>query len=121
MIPNDFKPINLINEPPARMLEDTDKICMGYGLSMFDTLNNSVKKYRKLYNNLRSYQKEQFKQDKGSYVTCLNLLATDGVADSPNESNFGHFTFHEYSETNLESKVLKLFSIFNENGEFNLQ
>lgn len=40
--PSDFTPVNLIKEPPPRMLDDSDKICMGYGLSMFDTLSNSL-------------------------------------------------------------------------------
>ena len=41
------------------------------------------------------------------------------MADEPNEDNYGHFTFHEYQYTHLEHKVLKLYNIFLENGEFN--
>jgi hypothetical protein len=42
--PNDFVPINIISEPPARMLDDSDKMCMAYGLSMFNSLINSHRK-----------------------------------------------------------------------------
>lgn len=33
--PNDFIPVNLISEPPPRLLDDSDKMCKAYGLSMF--------------------------------------------------------------------------------------
>jgi hypothetical protein len=102
------------------MLDDTDKMCMGYGLSMFDSLINSINKYQKIYKKLRQLQKEQFIQDKGSYIGLLNLSNNDGLADNPNEKNFGHFTFHEYCHTILEKKVLHLHNIFLDNGEFNI-
>lgn len=116
---NDFIPINLINEPPPRMLDDSDKMCMAYGLSMFDSLSNSISKYQKLYNNFRIHQKEQFIQDKGSYIALLKLTKDDGVADIPNENNCGHFTFHEYSHTSLDAQVLSFYTIFKDDGEFN--
>ncbi len=119
--PNDFLPVNLMNEPPARMLDDTDKMCMGYGLSMFNSWNNSIKKYQKEFKKRRQHQREQFIQDKGSYIAFLKLTKNDGIADEPNEGNFGHFTFHEYSPTRLELKVIHLHSIFSDDGEFNSQ
>jgi len=118
---DDFIPINIINEPPPRMLDDTDKMCTGYGLSMFDSLINSINKYQKEYKIRRQHQREQFIQDKGSYIALLNLSKNDGIADKPNKDNFGHFTFHEYYHTRLENKVLNLYNIFLENGEFNIQ
>lgn len=118
---NDFIPINIINEPPPRMLEDADKMCMGYGLSMFNSLINSLNKYQREYKKRRHHQREQFIQDKGSYISLLKLAKNDGIADEPNEVNFGHFTFHEYIHTRLEHKVLNLYNIFSDNGEFNIQ
>lgn len=118
---NDFIPINIISEPPPRMLDDSDKMCMAYGLSMFDTLENSIKKYQKEYKKRRQHQREQFVQDKGSFISMVNLSKNDGLADEPNQNNFGHFTFHEYYQTELKNKVLYLYDIFLENGEFSIQ
>lgn len=119
--PNDFVPINIISEPPARMLDDSDKMCMAYGLSMFNSLINSHRKYQKEYNKRRQHQRVQFIQDKGSHITLIKLTKNDGIANEPNEDNFGHFTFHEYSHTSLDFKVSTLYNIFKDNGEFNIQ
>ncbi|MFY8186719.1 MAG: hypothetical protein ACOVLC_02055 [Flavobacterium sp.] len=118
---NDFIPINIISKPPPRMLDDSDKMCMAFGPSMFDTLKNSICKYQKEYKKLRQHQREQFIQDKGSFIAMVNLSKNDGLADEPNANNFGHFTFHEYYQTNLKNKVSKLHSIFLDNGEFSIQ
>jgi len=118
---NDFIPINLISEPPPRMLDDSDRMCLAYGLSMFDTLLNSLSKFQKEHNKRRPHQREQFKQDKGSHISLIKLTKDDGIADIPNDRNYGHFTFHEYSKTNLQAKILTFYNIFKENGEFNVQ
>lgn len=118
--PNDFIPVALISEPPPRMLDDSDKMCMAYGLSMFDTLVNSLSRYKKEYNRRRPHQREQFKQDKGSFIALVKLTKSDGVANIPNVNNYGHFTFHEYSETSLVTKVLTFNTIFKEDGKFNI-
>lgn len=112
---NDFLPINLI-KPPPRWLDGSDKMCMAYGLSMFDTLDHSLTKYKKLYLKSRDLQKEQFKQDKGDHVVSLRVTPADGIADEPNE--YGHFTFHEYSETHFEQREKTLTRIFDDNEGF---
>jgi hypothetical protein len=108
---NDFIPINLISEPPPRMLDDSDRMCLAYGLSMFDTLLNSLSKYQKEHNKRRPHQREQFKQDKGSHISLIKLTKDDGIADIPNDRNYGHFTFHEHSKTNLQAKILTFYNI----------
>lgn len=118
---NDFIPINIISEPPPRMLDDSDKMCMGYGLSMFDTLKNSINKYQKEYKKRRPHQREQFIQDKGSFIALVRLGINDGLADEPNPDNFGHFTFYEYYQAELINKVSYLYNIFLDNGELNIQ
>ena len=87
---------------------------------MFDTLINSLNKYKSLYNKLRSHQKLQFKSENGQ-VALLRLTKNDGVADEPKKHNFGHFTFHEYQNTRLENNVIYLYDIFLDNGEFNIK
>lgn len=116
---NDFTPVNLIKEPPARMLDNSDNMCIAYGLSLFDTRCNSLTKYQRLYNKQRNHQKELFRQDKGCYIALIKLTKEEGIANSPNES--GHFTFHEYSETRLDEKITTFYNIFTDNGEFNFQ
>lgn len=118
---NDFIPVNIISDPPPRMLDDSDKMCMAYGLSMFNSLINSHNKYQKLYEKRRPHQREQFKIDKGSYIALIKLIKNYGIADEPNEDNFGHFTFYEYSHTSLEHSNLIFYNIFNDNGEFNIR
>lgn len=93
---------------------------MGYGLSMFDSFRNSIEKYRKLYGKFRPHQRKQFIQDKGRFIVLLKLTENDGIADEPDENNFGHFTFHEYHHTELEKKDLTFYNIFLDNGEFNI-
>lgn len=118
---NDFIPLNISSSPPPRMLDQSDKMCMGYGLSMFNTLENALDKYKKEFLKRRQHLRKQFIQDKGDFVAMLNLSKTDGQADEPKQDNFGHFTFHEYYHAELEKKVVHLYCIFTDNGEFNVQ
>ncbi len=114
----DFLPVNIISEPPPRMLNDSDKMCMGYGLSMFDTFENALAKYKKIFRRMRLHQKQHFKEDKGTYVALLELNKDDGIADTPKEKNYGHFTFHEYEDANLQENMKDLFEIFKDDEEF---
>lgn len=114
----DFLPVNIISEPPPRMLDDSDKMCRGYGLSMFDTFEDALGKYKKIFKKLRSHQRVQFKEGKGNYIALLALTKDMGIADEPNERNYGHFTFYEYANTDLQKNVSDLNEIFKENGEF---
>jgi hypothetical protein len=54
---------------------------MTYGLSMFDSLKNSIYKYQKEYIKRRQHQREQFIQDKGNFIALLKLSKNDGLAD----------------------------------------
>lgn len=113
---NDFKPLNLINNPPPRMLDDSDKMCMGYGLSFFNTCEDAIKKYKTIYNKQRPKQKKTFLEEKGDTIAHINLEVSDGTSSEPN--NEGHFTFHEYVDTNLSTKIVNLTAIFDEHGNF---
>lgn len=115
---NDFKPVNLINDPPQRILDDTDKMCMGYGLSIFDSFENAFEKYKKQYTNRRSHLRLGFILDFGECIATLQVTYSDGIAAEPSKTNFGHFTFHEYENVNLRDKVKSLFNIFDPNGRF---
>ena len=112
-----FTPLNLIKEPPQRILDDTDLLCKGFGLSFFDTFDNSEKRYKALYKRKRGLSHNEFIAEKGDSVAELTMNGTEGVFGDWNESN-GHFTFHEYETTDLTKNVLKMEDIFDNNGNF---
>jgi hypothetical protein len=103
---SDFTPINLIKEPPQRILDDSDLHCMGFGLSFFDTKENAKGKFLSIFNRLREPLKIGFIAEKGNFIAEIILEKTDGVADNPVITNYGHFTFHEYENVELKNKVL---------------
>jgi hypothetical protein len=116
---NNFLPLNLIKSPPQRIVDDSDLLCMGYGISMFDSLENALERYTKLHRNKRENQKRIFVEDKGTMVANLRVTEDDGIANSPHKTNNGHFTFYEYEGTELSDKVVDVYNIFKENGEYN--
>jgi hypothetical protein len=114
---NNFIPINLISAPPPKMLDESDKMCMGYGLSFFDSFSNAFEKYKSLYSRKREHQREQFREDKGTIIATITIKNDDGIADEPNYNNYGHFTFHEYHATDLNHKIEQITSIFESYGK----
>jgi hypothetical protein len=113
---NDFLPLNLVSDPPQRLLDETDKLYLGYGLSLFDDLNKSIEKYKSFYRKQRTHLKAHFVKDKGDSVAKLQLTKQDGVANTPNKS--GHFTFYEYEGVELSDKVKCLTCIIDPDGKF---
>lgn len=116
-ISDSFIPMNLIKEPPSRMLDDTDLMCKGFGLSLFDTFTNGHSKFEKLYTRKRGVSHEDFINEKGDSIARLQMNGSEGVCGDFNSSN-GHFTFHEYEGTDLSSKIVNITEIFDENGKF---
>lgn len=53
---NDFLPLNIIQSPPIRILDNNDLMCIAYGLSMFDSIENACTKYKKQYFSKRKHQ-----------------------------------------------------------------
>jgi hypothetical protein len=116
---NDFTPINLINEPPARLLDDDDNMCKGYGLSLFDSLENANARYKVLYYKKREHLRSIFVADVGECIAFLTLSQSEGLANEPKAQNHGHFTFHEYENVELMVKVQSKINIFDTDGNFN--
>jgi hypothetical protein len=114
---NSFTPMHLIKTPPPRMLDDFDLMCKGHGLSLFDTLEHGIARYKKLYKNKRGVSHQTFIEEKGDAVATLKLDAEDGVAGDLNLEN-GHFTFHEYEETDLSNQIVHITTLFDKNGNF---
>jgi hypothetical protein len=113
--PNDFLPVNLIN--PTRVLDNSDLICMGYGLSMFDSHTGACTKYVALWKRRRAHLQVQMETDLGRHVAQLALMGSDGVSGPV--YNHGHFTFHEYEGVELSSRIVELMDIFDGDGKSN--
>ena len=113
-----FIPMNIIKEPPPRMLDDTDLMCKGYGLSLFDTFENGINRFKALYQKKRNVSHEDFLKDKGDSIAYLDLSEIGtGIYGDLNTQN-GHFTFHEYDGIDLSEKVVNITNIFDSNGDF---
>lgn len=115
---NDFIPLNLIKEPPPRVLEDSDLMCIGYGLSFFDSLIKAYEKYLNLYNKKREHLKVIFISDYGNSIAKININKSDGLKGNHNTET-GHFTFHIYDHCDLTSQIIEILNIFDENGKIN--
>lgn len=114
---NDFKPLGLINDPPQRIIDDSDKMCQALGLSMLISEETAYNRYKSLYKKQRGYQKMDFINDKGKFIALLRLECSDGVAGD--FADYGHFTFHEYESANLKSRIQSPFlSKFDADGKF---
>lgn len=114
---NDFIPMNLTKDPPQRILDDSDQMCKGFGLSMFLTLQHATLRYQKSLKKVRAHARQQKIEDYGKEIALLNLEQHDGIAGDFN-SDSGHFTFHEYEGAELTDKIEQIFNIFDENGKF---
>ncbi len=115
---NDFKPLNLIKNPPARIIDDSDNMCKAYGLSLFDSLKNAYGTYKKYYTKRREHLRPDFINEFGECIATLKVVFSEGVAGDLNPKS-GHFTFHEYENVDLRTNIHpNLFSIFDNNGKF---
>lgn len=112
-----FMPLNRIKEPPQRMLDDSDIMCKGFGLSFFDTYAHACARYEALYKRKRGLSHDVFMADKGDSIAELEMTENEGIFGDVNDAN-GHFTLHEFEETDLTKNVLMIEDIFEENGEF---
>lgn len=116
---NDFRPVNLINDPPPRKLDDSDYLCKGYALSLFDSLDNAIKTYKKRHRKTIEHFRKDFIDIYGECIATLKLSYSDGVAGELS-SKSGHFTFHEYESSSLSNKIHNpSFNIFDTDGTFN--
>ena len=49
-----------------------------------------------------------FARTVGDYLAEIHLKQVDGVGSIPDSSNYRHFTFHEYQNTDLSKRVASL-------------
>ncbi len=108
--PQNFLPV-YIKKPSRQNEKDSpEKSCDGYGLSLFDTLENARKRYDYL---IKRYKK--FHLDVGTHIAQGQISQSDGVVSEANEH--GHMTLHEYEDTNLSIKFQIITQVY-PNGNY---
>jgi hypothetical protein len=112
-----FMPLNVTKVPPQRMLDDSELMCKGFGLSFFDTYAHAFARYEALYKRKRGVSHKAFMLEKGDSIAELEIIENEGIFGDINDEN-GHFTFHEFEETSLTKNVLTIEDIFDNNGKF---
>ena len=112
-----FIPLNLLKEPPPRMLDKNDSLCMGFGLSLFDSDLNGRKRYQKVFLSKRGLDRDSRIKEMGDSIAELNIKKSDGISGHQNFET-GHFTFHEFKGVSLPERIVRIVEIFDENGDF---
>jgi hypothetical protein len=107
----DFIPIQLHPDYPPRILDTSDKECIGHGLSFYAELEAARNVYLHLYNRCqRKWQKEKFVLEKGKRIAELDIKKEDGVQSEPN--NPKHITFYQYEECPFLDRINSIFDTF---------
>lgn len=115
-LPNSFNPLNYKKEPP-RKFDRLDDDCKSFGLSMYDSIESGLSNYKAMFNQKRGRPRQDFIDRVGDAMAIMTLTKGLGCMGKPN-TNTGHFTFHEYVDTNLEHHIKEIIDIFDENGNF---
>ncbi len=110
-----FLPLNLLKYPPMGF-DKTDDMCKSYGLSVFNTFENALAKYKKLYLMKGGLSHEDFIEGKGDSIALLDLKITHGVIGDLNKQ--GHLTLHEYIGTDLIETIVNITKIIDKHGKF---
>ena len=102
--PNNFKPVALIAPQRLNEFKEDIKKCQSFGLSMFAELD----KARKHFEYLQTKTAGRFSKSVGTRVAILNLNELDGVFSDPTDRFDSHFTFHEFENADLTSRILNI-------------
>lgn len=92
-----FAPVYIL-KPKRRHASDPHyKTCSGYGLSLYNSLDNACRRYADLVESVPS-----FPQTVGTHIAAGQIGKDDGVVTEPNTD--GHLTLYEFEHTNLGLK-----------------
>jgi hypothetical protein len=100
---NNFLPALIKN--PRRKLAGSGQECIGYGLSLFNSLGQAKSRYQQLRQNFKNIDKTI-----GTHIADGLIQKQDGVLSDPDAN--GHMTLHESDEADLSTKfriVLKVY------------
>jgi hypothetical protein len=93
---HNFKP-SFIRHPRRLLNETPAKRCQGYALSLFNTQQNLEKHYLKL-----KQSTPNISETLGDWIAEGFIEETDGLASKVDSR--GHFSLHEFENTDLEIK-----------------
>jgi hypothetical protein len=93
--PDNFLPVLMMN--PKRNFPDPNGQCLGYALSLFDSLENAQKRYGDMVKGRPALRKKL-----GSHIAAGIITPNDGLVSEVNSS--GHFSLHQFAETDLKHK-----------------
>ena len=106
----DFEPLSLETPPAQRILDNSDKHCMSYGLSFFEKEQQARDKFMKGYNVAKAHLKQGYIQKRGDKIAVVLITEDDGVCSKSDLS--GHFTLYEYININFDKRIENIFDIF---------
>lgn len=91
-------------EPPAvrnpnRLLNDPQKACSSWALSMYTSQSQSIKAFKALEKNIKNARKVL-----GDHLAHVMITQADGVCTPPDWS--GHFDLHQYSSSVVHKTIL---------------
>jgi len=89
-----FAPVYILKPKRRHPKDPHHKTCSGYGLSLFNTLENACSRYADLLESIPS-----FPQTVGTHIAKGQVNNDNGVATEPNSD--GHLTLYEFEHTNL--------------------
>jgi hypothetical protein len=105
--PNNFLPVLAIKpkriNAPDFVTEQAK--CLGYALSLFDTLEDAQRRYQQL-----SRYNKNFYKTVGTHIASGEIERTDGVA-SPVDDN-GHISLHEFAGADLPAKFRVIAEVY---------
>jgi hypothetical protein len=96
---NNFLPILIIKPARKNRFKEDSSQCQGYALSLFDSLAQANQKFINLTRKTNPYI---LKESLGTHLAQGIIEPGDGVVSAINEE--GHFSLHEFEETDLQKK-----------------
>lgn len=102
--PNDFLPPALKNPKRLKNCTTQNEACSSWALSMHDTIDASLDAYKNLQKTVVNIKKLF-----GDHIAEGFLTSNDGLITKSSQN--GHFDFHEYTTSNVQSKFTLVLSI----------
>lgn len=96
--PNNFKPAQVLK--PSRQFQNDVGRCLALGLSVFEQSAQAVAFFK-----FQTRRFPAFGKIVGDHLAEIFIEPDDGLASTPEETNFGHFTFHEYIWCDFLQKI----------------
>jgi len=103
---NNFLPALIITPKRinSKIFSEDRMKCSGYALSLFNKLENAIKRYVKLQKSVRNIKKTI-----GDHIASGLIDKSDGYVTEPNKH--GHFDLHEFDDVHLKNKFSVIYDL----------